>query len=50
MILLEIGLSNLIVKTRKAEHIRNVKQQKNGSNIAKHTWDNERIIDFDNSH
>ena len=48
MILLENVLSNLIVKTRKAEHIRNVKQPKNGSNIAKHAWDNEHIIDFNN--
>ena len=49
MILLQIVLSYLFVKTRKAEHIRNVKQQKNGSNIAKHARDNEHIIDFDNA-
>ena len=47
---LQIVLPNLIVKTRKAEHIRNVKQQKNGSNIAKHAWDNKHMIDFNNSH
>ena len=48
MILLQIVLSNVIVKTRKAKHIRNETQQKNGSNIGKHAWDNKHITDFDN--
>ena len=35
------------LKTRKAEHIRNVEQYKNGSNIAKDARDDNYVIDFD---
>ncbi len=34
--------------TRKKEHIRNVKKHKKGSNTAKHAWDMDHIIDFEN--
>ena len=34
---------------QKAEHIRNVKKHNSGSNIAKHAWDNDHVIDFDNA-
>ena len=44
-----IGETGRSLKTRKAEHIRNVKQQKNGSKIARHAWDNGHIIEFDNA-
>ena len=27
----------------------NVKQNKSGSNVAKHLWDNDHIVDFDNA-
>ncbi len=40
----EIGRS---LKTRKAEHIRNVKHDKKGSNVAKHVWSLDHAIDFD---
>ena len=35
-------------ETRKKEHIRNVKNCKKGSNIAKHAWDLDHRIDFNN--
>ena len=34
--------------TRKKEHIRNVKSHAPDSNIAKHAWSNDHIIDFEN--
>ena len=37
------------LKTRKAEHIRNVKKQNSGSNITKQAWDDDHVIDFDNA-
>ena len=37
-----------IIKTRKREHIENVKKCKVGSNIAKHAWENNHAIDFAN--
>ena len=36
-------------RTRKKEHIRNVKTCANGSSIAKHAWSFDHRIDFDNS-
>ena len=44
-----IGETGRSLKTRKAEHIRNVKKHNSGSNIAKHAWDNDHTIDFDNA-
>ncbi len=44
-----IGETGRSLKTRKSEHVRNVKQNKDGSNIAKHAWDCDHVIDFDNS-
>ena len=44
-----IGKTGRYLKTRKAEHIRNVKKRNSGSNIAKHAWDNDHVIDFDNA-
>ena len=44
-----IGETGRSLKTRKAEHIRNVKKHNSGSNIAKHAWDNDHVIDFDNA-
>ncbi len=43
-----MGETGRSFKTRKSEDIRNVKQNKSGSNVAKHSWDNDHIIDFDN--
>ena len=34
-------------ETRKKEHIRNVKQNIAGSNIASHSWINDHIINFE---
>ena len=34
-------------ETRKNEHIRNVKQNTAGSNIAKHSWANDHTINFE---
>ncbi len=42
-----IGETGRSLKTRKSEHVRNVKQNKDGSNIAKHAWDCDHVIDFD---
>ena len=42
-----IGETGRSLKTREAEHIRNVKKHNSGSNIAKHAWDNDHVIDFD---
>ena len=48
-ICLYIGETGRSLKTRNAEHIRNVKKHNNGSNIAKHAWDNDHVIDFDSA-
>ena len=34
-------------ETRKKDHLRNVKQNTAGSNIAKHSWTNDHIINFE---
>ena len=44
-----IGETGRAFNTRKKEHVRNVKQFKDGSNIAKHAWSNDHKIDFENS-
>lgn len=38
-----------LIETLKKEHIRNVKNCQKDSNIAKHAWDNDHRIDFDNA-
>lgn len=43
-----VGETGRSFGTRKKEHIRNVKNCKKGSNIAKHAWDNDNRIDFEN--
>ena len=43
-----VGETGRSFGTRKKKHIRNVKSSKKGSNIAKHAWDMDHIIDFDN--
>ena len=48
-ICLYLGETGRSLKTRKAEHIRNVKKHNNGSNSAKHAWDNDHVIDFDSA-
>ena len=42
-----IGETGRSLKTRKAEHIRNVKKHNSDSNIAKYAWHNDHVIDFD---
>ena len=42
-----IGETGRGFNTRQKEHIRNVKFDKSGSNIANHTWANDHKIDFD---
>ena len=37
------------LRTRKKEHIRNVKLRKTGPNIAAHAWRNNHSIDFNNA-
>ena len=44
-----IGKTSRSLKARKSEHVRNVKQHKDGSNIAKHSWHHDHIINFDNA-
>ncbi len=44
-----IGETGRSLKTRKSEHIRNVKLSKKGSNVAKHAWTQDHIIDFANA-
>ena len=44
-----IGETGRSLKTRKSEHVRNVKLHKDGSNIAKHAWDNNHLIDFESA-
>ena len=41
-----IGETGRCFETRKKEHIRNVKQNIAGSNIASHSWINDHIIKF----
>ena len=43
-----IGETGRSFETRKKEHIRSVKNCKKGSNIAKHAWDLDHRIDFNN--
>ncbi len=43
-----LGETGRSLKTRKSEHIRNVKLSKKGSNVAKHAWTQDHIIDFAN--
>ncbi len=42
-----IGETARSLKTRKAEHVRNVEHDKKGSNVAKHSWLLNHAIDFD---
>ncbi|XP_068735283.1 uncharacterized protein [Montipora capricornis] len=44
-----IGETGRCFKTRKKEHVRNVKTCANGSNIAKHAWSFGHRIDFSHS-
>ena len=44
-----IGETGRFLKTRKSEHVRNVKQGKKGSNVAKHAWTQDHLIDFANA-
>jgi hypothetical protein len=44
-----IGETGRSLKTRKSEHVRNVKQSKKGSNVAKHAWTQDHVIDFANA-
>ncbi len=44
-----LGETGRAFNTRKNEHIRNVKQFKDGSNIAEHAWTLEHKIDFGSS-
>ena len=39
-----IGETGRSLKTRKSEHVRNVKQNKKGSNVAKHAWTQDHVI------
>ena len=43
-----VGETGRSFQTWKKEHIRNVKNCKKGSNIAKHAWDYDHKIDFEN--
>ena len=44
-----IGETGRSLKPRKSEHLRNVKLCKKGSNVAKHAWTYDHVIDFSNS-
>ncbi|CAH3158687.1 unnamed protein product, partial [Pocillopora meandrina] len=44
-----IGETGRAFKTRKKEHLRNVKTAAKGSRIANHVWANSHAIDFDNA-
>ena len=44
-----IGETGRSLKTRKSEHVRNVEHCKKGSNVAKHAWTHDHVIDFKNS-
>ena len=44
-----IGETGRSLKTRKSEHFRNVEHRKRGSNVAKHAWTHDHVIDFGNS-
>ena len=43
---LHVGETGRCFKTRKKEHMRNVKSFARGSNIAKHAWSSNHSIDF----
>ena len=43
-----VGETGTSFETRKKEHIRSVKNCKKGSNIARHAWDLDHRIDFNN--
>ena len=43
-----VGETGRSFQTRKKEHSRNVKSCEKGSNRAKHAWDHDRKIDFEN--
>ena len=43
-----IGETGRSFQTRKKEHIRNVKNYAQGSNIANHSWKHGHAIDFEN--
>ena len=43
-----VGETRRTFQTRRKEDIRNVKYCKKGSNIAKHAWDHNHKIDFEN--
>ena len=42
-----IGETGRCFETRKKEHIRNVKQNIAGSNIASHSWNYDHVINFE---
>ena len=44
-----IGETGRSLKTRKSEHVRNVKNHKTGSNVAKHAWTYDHRIDIENA-
>ena len=45
-----IGETGGFLMTRKSDHLKNVEHCKMGSNVAKHTWTHDHVIDFKNSH
>jgi hypothetical protein len=45
----KIAVGGRSLKTRKSEHVRIVKQSKKGSNVAKHEWSQDHLIDFANA-
>ena len=44
-----IGKIGRSLETRKSKHLRNVQLCKKGSNVAKHPWTYDHVIDFSNS-
>ena len=44
-----IGETGRSFRTRKKEHLRNLKNYIKGSNVANHAWHNNHSIDFDNA-
>ena len=44
-----ISETGRFLKTRKSEHLRNVKLCKKGSKVIKHAWTYDHVIDFSNS-
>ena len=45
---MELHRRKISLKTRESEHLRNVEHCKKGSNVAKHAWIYNYIIDFTN--